>query len=225
MKIIAYIKRDPAIPRDEFNQHYLNQLAPDLLAAQPDIRGMTLNLIEDSFSGGLPGEKMGPEQTVATPDYDAVAEFWIESAGPAVSQLVNIIIQASPGRADVYWADEMIEKNTSAEPPLLRLISPCHPRAELTLPEVFQRWYEHVEKALRIHIGMSSYVRNWHRAALTPNAPAFFGTPMLSFQTLHDWQQCFYNDQAGEQEIAEDVSGFVSHFSPLLTRQHILKHA
>ena len=225
MKITAYVKRDPTVQRDDFNRHYLDQVAPQLLSAQPGIRAMTLNLIEDRFSGGLPGEKMGPEQEVVTPDYDAVAEFWIEPTGPKVSQLINDIIQASPGSVDAYWTDEMIEKRTTSEPPMLRLISPCHPRPELTLPEVFQRWNEHVEKALRIHIGMSSYIRNWHRAALTPNAPAFFGTPMLGFQNMDDWQQRFYKDQAGEKEIAEDVSGFVSHFSPLLTRQHTLKQA
>ena len=60
-------------------------------------------------------------------------------------------------------------------------------------------------------------------APLSPGAPAYFGAPMLSFQSMSDWQERFYKDEAGRLEIAEDVCTFVSRFSPLLTKEYRLK--
>jgi hypothetical protein len=208
-----------------FRARWRDDILPDLLASQADILRCTLNLVDDALTGGLPGAKMSAEERDAGAIYDMVAEFWTDAAAVRLPSLLDSLT-ALPGRLHVYWAEEFIAKDTPeacASTPLLRLISPCWPKAGRALPQIFRHWQEHVEKANRVHIGMSRYVRNWHMGTLTPDAPSYFGAPMLSFQTMEDWTARFYVDGAGADEIAADVGSFVESFTPLLTREYRLK--
>lgn len=223
MKVISYIKRPEGLSHETFARTLQHDLLPDLLRGRPGIRHCRLNLQSPALAGGLPGEKMGPENTTGQSLYSAVVEYQLEADAHELAACLKVLSRQEPFRADIYWAEPFVEKDEASDAPYLRLISPCYPLSGLTAPEVFQRWGEHVERALRIHAGMSAYVRNWHRAALTPDAPAFFGTPMLTFETRQDWEQRFYIDKAGEREIADDVSSFVGSFVPMLATVHDIR--
>lgn len=223
MKICAYAAATDG-DRIAYRNRLKDALLPDLLARHSAIAHCTVNLVDDALTGGLPGAKMGAEDVDAGPTYDAVIEYWLEAPASETAALVAALIDL-PGRIDAYWSEPFLAKDSAAAetPAFLRLISPCYPKAGMPMPQVFRHWQEHVEKANRVHVGMSRYIRNWNMAPLTANSPAYFGTPMLSFQTMEDWTDRFYNDAAGADEIAQDVGTFVESFAPLLMREHRLR--
>lgn len=224
MKISIYAAAG-AEDRAAYRSQLLREIVPRVLVGYPDIVRCTVNIVDDELTGGLPGSKMGAEDVETGPTYDAVIEYWIDTTARSTGSIVKALIDI-PGKVDAYWAQVNVAKDSPVardHPPALRLISPCLPKAGMILPQVYRHWEEHVEKANRIHVGMSRYLQDWHMGSLTPDAPAYFGAPMLSFQTLDDWNNRFYSDPDGAREIAEDVGTFVESFSPLLTHEHRLK--
>ncbi|SCW38461.1 hypothetical protein SAMN02927924_00340 [Sphingobium faniae] len=224
MKLIAYGAAADS-DRVAYRKYVHDDILPALIADRPDIAHCTVNLVDDALTGGLPGAKMGAEDVDAGSPYDLVVEFWTSAGATELPGLIERVT-GLPGRIDAYWVEEFAAKDSVAAqsaPPVLRLISPCWPKKGMALPQVFRHWQEHVEKANRVHVGMSRYIRNWHMASLTPDAPAYFGAPMLSFQTMEDWTDRFYVDAPGGEEIAADVGSFVESFTPMLTREFRLK--
>ncbi|MCZ4343290.1 hypothetical protein O4H52_16865 [Sphingomonadaceae bacterium G21617-S1] len=224
IKVISYVLSDNSKPAGLLGSEYTDKFLPSLLSATPEIVGCTANVLNQDLAGGLPGDKMDAEQPSSAHSYEAAIEYWIESTADRMAGVLDAI-EDSPGGQHSYWVRELVAKDTveATEKPYLRLISPCLPKTRMPLPQVFQFWCEHVEKANRIHIGMSRYIRNWHEQPLTAGAPAYFGAPMLNFQSQEDWLERFYVDEAGAEEIAADVGSFVDSFTPLLAREVRIK--
>ena len=222
MKIMAYITAPSAEAKAEtFARGFVDEFLPDLLKSQPEIVRCTANIVDAGLAGGLPGERMEAEHNDSGPNYEVVAEFWLQSAADHLGAIIAAITEAS-GSMDAYWVEEFVCKDTpeaKASTPAIRLITPCFPKPHLASPEVWSCWQEHVERANRIHVGMNRYIRNWHRSSLTADAPAYFGSALLSFPTVEDYQERFYKDKDGADEIAEDVARFVDSFVPLFTRE------
>lgn len=224
MKICVYAAA-AGEDRIAYRARLKNDILPKLLDSHSDIVHCTLNLVDDELTGGLPGAKMGAEDADAGANYEAVIEYWIDAAASETDTLIKALLDL-PGKLDAYWTEVFVAKDTDVaaeRPSFLRLISPCFPKKGMSLPRIRKHWREHVERANRIHVGMSRYIQNWNMATLTPGSPAYFGTPMLSFQSMSDFTDRFYCDEAGAKEIAADVGSFVDSFAPLLTREHRLK--
>lgn len=224
IKILTYIEPLKGVAAGDFLKDYRSQFVPEILEKYPEIAGCTLNLVDDDYTGGLPGEKMSSEDAEQVSNYVGASEYWIDASPARIGEITQSLLRA-PGRVDAYWVEEHVAKDSpeAAELPVLRLMSPCRPVPGLSALQIFQSWRDHIERANRIHIGMSRYLQNWHMAPLNEDAPKYFGTPMLSFQTLDAWENNFYVDEAGAQEIADDVGSFVESFVPLLTREYRLK--
>jgi hypothetical protein len=223
MKLLAYVAAPISTGRREFLEMYQRGFLPDLLGSAPEIRHCTASLVDDDLTS-LAMNKLEFWDGAAGLSYDGAIELWLDAPAARIGAIIQQLV-GSPGRIDAYWVQEYIAKDTApvSELPALRLVSPCQSVAHKSPPEVFRHWREHAQMAERVHIGMSRYIQNWHLAPITQDAPSFFGTPTLSFQTLADWTERLYANCDAAREIAADVAKFVKDFIPLFTLEHRLR--
>lgn len=223
-KLLFLVQRE-SLKHQDGRDSYVAKLSSNFLGPRNDILSCTANLIDPDMAAGLPGARIDAEDVAAAAGYTAVieCEFASDQRAPeALAAEASVII----GLADTYLIETSVAKDTAearAVPPAVRVVSPCLGKAGMNTQEAGRRWADHVEKACRVHVGMSRYFQHRHLRALTPEAPPFFGTAMLSFQTLEDLRDRFYCDEAGAREIAEDANSFLDSFSPLMMREHRLR--
>jgi hypothetical protein len=95
------------------------------------------------------------------------------------------------------------------------------------LPEaVAQRlWAHHAGLALRVHVGMDRYVRDWV-TALQPDhlpVPRFHGIAELHFPSVEAMTARWFDSEAGRDAIVHDVGHFLERATRLYTTEHVLK--
>jgi uncharacterized protein (TIGR02118 family) len=96
-------------------------------------------------------------------------------------------------------------------------------RAEaLSHGQFVRHWTEvHAPLARAHHIGLADYTQNVVRAAYTPGGAAIDGVAELRFRTRADFEERFYDSEAGKAVIRADVAKFIgrSGISPTLMRE------
>jgi hypothetical protein len=116
-----------------------------------------------------------------------------------------------PG-ADV-WAWRVDEHVPLAGDPAtcaVTLVSLMRRNPELTHDEFAAHWRErHAPLALRHHVGAADYRQLVVREPLTAATPAIDGVAMLGFGTRADFDDRFYDSDAGRAAIRADVARFM----------------
>ncbi len=71
------------------------------------------------------------------------------------------------------------------------------------------------------HVGLADYTQNVARAAYTPGGAGIDGVAELRFRTRADFEDRFYDSDAGKAIIRADVKQFIgaSGISPTLMRE------
>ncbi len=85
-----------------------------------------------------------------------------------------------------------------------------------------RHWSEvHAPLARTHHVGLAGYTQNVVRAAYTPGGAGIDGVAELSFATRADFEDRFYDSEAGKAAIRADVRQFIgpSGISPTLMRE------
>jgi uncharacterized protein (TIGR02118 family) len=96
-------------------------------------------------------------------------------------------------------------------------------RAEaLSHGQFVRHWCEvHAPIAREHHVGLADYTQNVVRATYTPGGAGVDGVAELRFRTRADFEERFYDSEAGTQIIRADVKKFIgrSGISPTLMRE------
>ncbi len=197
---------------------YLANIAPTVLAST-GLVALTVN-VADARPAGAP----------ASPPYALVTELWY----PALEAYeASAIWRSHEGLAALvaYDVSERVQKDhvrtwpPGSPSPGVKAIYLVRRRDELSDAQARQRWSSHADIAREHHAGMSRYVQNGVRRALTPGAPLRHGIAMLHFPTLEDLEMRMYDSEEGRRVVQQDVDGLVAESIPLFTTEHILKAA
>jgi EthD domain len=150
-----------------------------------------------------------------------VVEAWTDAAN-----LHELLRGGVPGEfiatRATYRVEELIEKDEGPAPgwPVagVRLIVPWRRRTDVSPPECRRHWDEHVPLALRVHVGVTRYVRNWVEAAVgdeAAQAPAYQGIASQHYPSEQDLRERSFDSPASVQVINDDVAEFIAEFLAL----------
>jgi len=163
---------------------------------------------------------------IANDGPDVVVELWT-SKEPMdwEAEIAALPLEGVAG----YEVDERVEKGAGAPPPGamdgITLIAFIWPAPGIAMSEVRARYARHAALALRVHVGLDHYSRNWVERVRTPAAAAYFGISVLRFATDEDFLERHYDGPDGRAAIAYDVSGFLDlgKILGLITRSRIIR--
>ena len=106
--------------------------------------------------------------------------------------------------------------------PGVKYVSFVRRAPELSHGQFVRHWTEtHAPLARTHHIGLADYTQNVVRAAYTPGGAGIDGVAELRFRTRADFENRFYDSDAGKAVIRADVARFIgqSGISPTLMRE------
>jgi hypothetical protein len=210
MKIVAFVKTPEGSDLTAFRAAYLESFAPSLLEKQPACSGLTVNVARDT----------DPK----TPSFaDIYVELWVKDG-----QSVRLEDLAPPqGTQYAYRVEERLEKGTAklrrGRLVGVKALGPLYPLPSLSDEECVSRWDEHVRLALKIHVGMSRYVRDVVKCIGTEGAPHIFGIAQLSFPSEEALRDQFFDKPESVPIIANDVARFVDHYDTAIMDSYVLK--
>lgn len=134
-----------------------------------------------------------------------------------VAQEVNVF-RVDPNRVIAWertWPD-------GEYAPGVKYVSFVQRAEELSHGQFVRHWSEvHAPLARTHHIGLADYTQNVVRAAYTPGGAGIDGVAELRFRTRADFEDRFYDSDAGKAAIRADVKKFIgrSGISPTLMRE------
>jgi uncharacterized protein (TIGR02118 family) len=99
---------------------------------------------------------------------------------------------------------------------------------ELSHGQFVRHWTEvHAPLARTHHVGLAGYTQNVVRSTYTPGGAGIDGVAELRFATRGDFEERFYDSEAGKAVIRADVKRFIgrSGISPTLMRELPLRGA
>ena len=93
----------------------------------------------------------------------------------------------------------------------LKMVSFVTRAESLTHEQFVQHWTEqHAPLARKHHVGLAGYTQNVVRRAYTPGGANVDGIAELDFRTREDFEQRFYDSDAGRDVIRADVERFIA---------------
>lgn len=215
MKLVALVSAPTDTDRVEFRRWYLNDFADKLLRQQSQIRGLAVNVL-DGVEAVYPTAK---EADTA----DIYAEFWFP--GNAVPPLAAI--GCPQGREEIYRVEELVELDqrprTIGRTPGVKVMSTLYPVENVTDRQTRLYWDAHVPLALRVHVGMNGYIRDWIEEPLSVERSPIFGIASMHFANLTDMRERFFDSPESVPIHAADVARFVSSAAPMITTRYLLK--
>ncbi len=117
---------------------------------------------------------------------------------------------------DAYLVDERVRIDyerdwpDGTESPGVRRISFVRAAPGLSRDEMARHWHEvHWPIARVHHPALWRYVQNVVVEPLTPAAPEVDGIAELHFRSIADLRERFYDSEAGQQVVADDVRLFL----------------
>ncbi|WP_270938238.1 EthD domain-containing protein [Falsiroseomonas oryzae] len=214
--------------RAAFRQDVLSRVGPGLRQAVPALEALSVDLV-DATPEQPPWQRPGEPAATVEPAFDAVLDLW---GDPVVLDDALGWVGAAAG--DPLHASarviETVEKDALPRPagqvaPGVKFLSLMTFHDDLP-PAVAQRlWAHHAGLALRVHVGMARYVRDWV-AELAPPAlpvPRFQGIAELHFPSVEAMTAHWFDSEAGRAAIVHDVGHFLARATRLYTTEHVLK--
>jgi hypothetical protein len=214
MKIVALVSAPSNSDRVEFRRWYLHEFAPKLLR-HSQITGLAVNVVE-GVEAVYPDAK---ELDTA----DIYTEFWILSnGGPPLADMRSPV-----GLEEMYRVEELVELDrrprSLGRTPGVKVMSTLYPVENVTPEQTRQFWNAHVPLALRVHVGMNAYVREWIEEPLSPARSPIFGIASMHFENLTDMRERFFDSPESIPIHAADVARFVASAAPMITARYVLK--
>jgi hypothetical protein len=206
--------------RAAFRARALSSLGPAALAAAP-LDALSVDLV-DATPAAPPWQRPGEPAAPQEPDYDAVLDLW---GAPDAIEAALAALRAGLGDAPrvSVRVTETIEKNDLPRPAgraagvkFLSLMT-FHP--DLPAAAARRLWAHHAPLALRVHIGMGRYVRDW----VSGGEAGFHGIAELHFPSVEAMTTRWFDSEAGRAAIAHDVGHFLLRATRLYTTEHVLR--
>ncbi len=213
--------------RAAFRARLLGEVGPALRMAAPGLAALSVDLV-DATPAVPPWQRPGEAAAPVEPDFDAAFDLW--GAPDALDAALAFLDARTAGlaRASARVA-ETVEKNALARPvgraPGVKFLSLMTFKPDLSEPVAQRLWAHHAGLALRVHVGMDRYVRDWVRA-LAPDhlpVPRFHGIAELHFPSVEAMTTRWFDSEAGRDAIVHDVGHFLERATRLYTTEHVLK--
>ncbi len=222
-----FLAAPPGADRAAFRARMLGEVGPRLLTAVPGLAALSLDLV-DATPAVPPWQRPGEAPAPAAPDFDAVFDLWGDA--PALAEALAWL---APGTAGFPRASarvlETVEKDRLSRPPGqapgVKFLSLMTFKPDLPEPVAQRLWSHHAALALRVHVGMDRYVRDWV-TALEPDhlpVPRFHGVAELHFPSVEAMTTRWFDSEAGRDAIVHDVGHFLERATRLYTTEHVLK--
>ncbi len=223
---MTFYKARAGRERAGFRSWFLHDYSKRLL--EPPYAGRCIVNLVDVTPAKFPWQRPGEAEPIpAVPAYDVVSELWLESGmRPQWPPGLNGWCEAPHG----YVVSETVEKDRQAvapgeRSPGAKYIALCLFHDDLSPAAAQRRWSHHVGLALRVHVGMSKYVRNWVAGQLGDAAPRAQGIVELHFPTLVDLEERWFESDAGRAQITQDVGHFLKSGNRMFTSEYVLREA
>jgi len=189
----------------------------DYLAARPWIEACVLHMEGEDLPPGPQADKTGAGGA------EVVMEVWSQGDRKIVPEDAPFSCSAA------YRVEEIVEKGSGRFPtgalPGVTMVSRVFPKDGLST-EAFRAGYDlHPRLALKVHVGMQSYVRNYVSGLVPGDAIPFGAIACLHFATDEDYTDRLYVDDDGRAAIAADVARFMDRerSTSMIARSFVLK--
>jgi hypothetical protein len=223
-----FLAAPPGLARDRFRTRFLRETAPAVLAAAPDLAAASACVV-DATPAVPPWQRPGEPVAPSEPPFDAVIDLWgpgtaLAAALAALGALLPDAPRASARVAETVEKDEL-SRPPHAAAPGVKFLSLMTFRDDLPAPAARRLWAHHATLALRVHVGMARYVRDWVEE-LSPAAlpvPRFHGIAELHFPSVEAMMTRWFDSEAGRAAIVHDTGHFLARATRLYTTEHVLK--
>jgi len=218
----VFLAAPPGTPRADFRARMLAEVAPPLADG---LGALSVDLV-DATPAVPPWQRPGEPVAPAEPAFDVVFDLWgaPEALDVALARLEAGI--AGVPRASVRVA-EIIEKDDLPRPvgvaPGVKFLALMQFCEDLPPTTARRLWTHHAPLALRVHVGMARYVRDWVEAAVPGPSAGFQGIAELHFPSVEAMTNRWFDSEAGRQAIIHDVGHFLARATRLYTTEHVLK--
>ena len=215
-----FLAAPPDEDRAAFRARARDRIGPAALAAAP-LEALSVNLV-DATPAVPPWQRPGEPAATSEPDYDAVLDLW---GSPAAIAAASAAANAEAGAAPcvAVGVTEVVEKDLLPRPvgraPGVKFLSLMTFQPDLPPNAARRLWAHHAPLALRVHIGMDRYVRDWVEAG----AAGFHGIAELHFPSVDAMTTRWFDSEAGRAAIVHDVGHFLLRATRLYTTEHVLK--
>ncbi len=208
-----------------FQHWFLNDYAPAFASAATGLVGAVARLAQPSPSIGRVSA-LGASADPAHLPYHAMLESWFVTAEDfrRTARLAEPLLRERDTRFVSYRTTPMLEKDprfAEAGPdgrrPAMTFITPVTWLPGLLRAEARRHWDEHVSTALRVHVGLSKYERNWVEEVMSwsVGAQPFDAYADFSFRTTQDYLENFFPGDGDRLEITQDIANFIASGSAL----------
>jgi hypothetical protein len=204
-----------------FHAEAIHALGPAALAAAPDLATLSVDVV-DATPATPPWQRPGEAPAPSFPEYDAVLDLWgseaaLDAALAGLAPRVAALRHVSVRVAETVEKDDLPRpQGRAAGVKFLSLMV-----FKDDLPEAVARrlWAHHAGLALRVHVGMARYVRDW----VVGSAPGFHGIAELHFPSNEAMTTRWFDSDAGRDAIIHDVGHFLARATRLYTTEHVLR--
>lgn len=225
MKHRLFLAAPAGVDRAGFRAHVLRDVAPALLRAVPALAALSVDLVDATPAvppWQRPGEPVAPQE----PDFDAVLDLRggdaaLDEALSHLAPFARALPQASARVLETVEKDDLLRPVGVA--PGVKFLSLMRFHADLPEPAARRLWAHHAPLALRVHIGMARYVRDWVLALAPETAPRFHGIAELHFPSVEAMTTRWFDSESGRAAIVHDVGHFLDRATRLYTTEHVLK--
>jgi hypothetical protein len=207
-----------------FQAEYL-QAAREIAAAFPQGGQLIVNLVEET-PAEVPFRPVNGSTEAVDPVYDVIVELSPPAgeAEPALAALASCIDDVTT--TEIYQVEEIVQLDRQAvvlgeRSPGMKYIGRLSFHPDLPASAARRSWDIHVPLALRVHVGMDKYVRNWIVDA-SRGRPAG-GIAELNFPTLDDMVTRYFDSDRGKEEVMHDISHFIAHGTRFFTSEFVLR--
>mgnify|MGYP002778203483 CR=1 FL=1 len=217
-----FLAAPDGVARDAFRARVLAEVGP---VAARGLRALSVDLV-DATPAVPPWQRPGEAAATGEPEFDAVLDMWgeggaIDDALAAAAPLVAGAPRASVRVIETVEKDEL-PRPTGRVAPGVKFISLMTFRADLPEAAARRLWAHHAGLALRVHLGMARYVRDWVTTGFDA-VPTFHGIAELHFPSVEAMMTRWFDSEAGRAAIIHDVGHFLERATRLYTTEHVLK--
>lgn len=223
-KYFIYLTGGDRSRKADFQAEYL-RAAREIAAAAPQGGKLIVNLVEETPEG-VPFRPVNAHAEAVDPVYDVIVEISppVEEAEPALAALASCV--GDVATTEIYEVEEIIQLDRQAavpgeRSPGIKYIGRLSFHPDLPASAARRSWDIHVPLALRVHVGMDKYVRNWIVDA-SRGRPAG-GIAELNFPTLDDMLTRYFDSDRGKEEIMHDISHFIANGARFFTSEFVLR--
>jgi hypothetical protein len=208
----------------DFQAEYLRAVRK-VAAAAPKGGPLIVNLVEET-PAGVPFRPVNLHAKEPGAIYDVIVELSppADEAEPMLEALVSCGDDVAT--TEIYQVEEIVELDRQAvvlgeRSPGIKYIGRLSFHPDLPASAARRSWDIHVPLALRVHVGMDKYVRNWIVDASRGRSAG--GIAVLNFPTLDDMLTRYFDSERGKEEIMHDISHFVASGTRFFTSEFVLR--